>query len=51
MLVIDEEIDMLQEMTYSVQRIREFDELLERGHCERTIYNLHKGNRKLLADK
>lgn len=30
-LVIDEEIDMLQEMTYSVQRIREFDELLERG--------------------
>lgn len=30
-LIIDEEIDMLEEMTYTMQRIEEFDGMLERG--------------------
>ncbi|MBC8587124.1 DEAD/DEAH box helicase [Paratissierella segnis] len=38
-LVIDEEIDMLDEMVYTTNRIEEFDSLLERGII-RDLYNI-----------
>jgi len=38
-LIIDEEIDMLEEMVYTIQRIEYFDNLLERGII-RDLYNL-----------